>query len=319
MSTPTLLRVMQNLFRQIHKMTRTLTKGLISWLLRGLLVAGGNPFASRAGFVLPTTVLLLLVVTLTVGAISYRTFTRSQQVIGERQQRVIYNAATPAIDRAKAKIEFMFNSRRDRRFGGVPSENQLLGMMLNDGTNGVPRFPADGPDPYTFAPSGGSSLEERIDINEDGAVDNAWIYSVDQNGNGSFDDPQDVKVAYSIIFTAPDAEDLTDTRAAEIVDRAEDLVVRNAPLSNAVQTNSLCRRDTGDEESAIPVVSESGWFADTGNDSTLLRKNFQINAYVLPMVIRLLLTRIAPSPPWNYSKIDRRFKGSNGQPGFAVT
>jgi hypothetical protein len=109
MSTHKLTRAARQLLNQIHKLARTLTKGLVLWLLRSLLVLGRQPMFARAGFVLPTTVLLLLVLTLTVGSIGYRTYTRTNQAIGARQQRVIFNAATPAIDRARSKLEFLFD------------------------------------------------------------------------------------------------------------------------------------------------------------------------------------------------------------------
>jgi len=277
MSTPKMTRAIQNLFKQISQMAHTLTKGLIRWLLRGLLMIGRGSIASKAGFVLPTTVLLLLVVTLTVGAISFRTYTRSQQAIGERQQRVVYNAATPAIDRAKAKLEFLFNGNRDRRAGGVLPEDQLLGMMLNDGTtNGVPRYPATGPDPYTFPG------EKRIDINGDGKKDNAWVYETEQDANGRSN-----QIAYSIIFDAPNANQtaltLLDSTTTTLGNRARALLVRNAPLSNNTQTNPACVRNTGDDAGSSLLSEQGGWFEDQV-DTTMLRKNFQVDAYVLPLV-----------------------------------
>ena len=81
---------------------------------------------------MPTTVLLILVVSLTAGALSYRAFNTSTRTINETQNRVIYNAATPAIDRARAKIEFLFDSTKDTRYpGGVPSSDFLVSMLLN--------------------------------------------------------------------------------------------------------------------------------------------------------------------------------------------
>ena len=69
----------------------------MSSLLRSLFLFNKGADASRAGFVLPTTVLLLLVVTLTVGAMSYRTFSRTAQTIAYRDQLVIDSLAAPAI------------------------------------------------------------------------------------------------------------------------------------------------------------------------------------------------------------------------------
>jgi hypothetical protein len=86
---------------------------------------------SRAGFVFPTTMLLLLVVALTAGALTYRAYSRSESAILARQQQVIDNVATPAIDRSKAKIEYLFSSdtRSPRK---VPTSNQLRIMLLGD-------------------------------------------------------------------------------------------------------------------------------------------------------------------------------------------
>jgi hypothetical protein len=265
-------------------MARSFTKGLINWLLRSLLVLGKQPrWSKAAGFVLPTTVLLLLVITLTVGAIGFRTFTRTQQTIGERQQRVIYNAATPAIDRAKAKLEFLFDVNRDPRGGVVPPEETLFHMMLNDGGGGVSVHPSD-IDPYTFKDSNPALNETRIDING-GGLDNAWKYRADTNGDGTVD----ATVAYSIILTAPppplratDPDPLKDARddvaGAGIQKRAAELQIRNSPLSSATVASSCRRRiDSG----AVNLTRDAGWFRDPVT-STTLRKNFQVNVYVLP-------------------------------------
>jgi hypothetical protein len=262
-------------------MARSFTKGLINWLLRSLLVLGKQPrWSKAAGFVLPTTVLLLLVITLTVGAIGFRTFTRTQQTIGERQQRVIYNAATPAIDRAKAKLEFLFDVNRDSRGGVVPPENTLVHMMLNDGAGGVSKH-SSGIDPYTFKEGSADKDEQRIDINGDGVVDNAWKYKADTNGDGTVD----ATIAYSIIFKAPlNQQELLDTRDdvanKGVLKRAPNLEIRNTPLSNATQLTDRCRTQSG-VNNGVPLTNGEGWFKDPIN-TTILRKNFQVDVYVLP-------------------------------------
>ncbi len=274
MSTRKLTRAVQHLFHQVSKLVRTITKGLVNWLLRGLLMVGRRSPASKAGFVLPTTVLLLLIVTLTVGSITLRTFTRTNQTIGDRQQRVIYNTATPTIDRAKAKLEFLFNPQRDTRFpGGVPGESQLMAMMLNDGqTIGGIQVPlltlSNGNDPYRFPD------ETRIDLNRDGQPDNAWRYRADTDGDGR----EDASVVYSIIFGADaPAAPLEDTQLPAVRARANRLQVRHGPLSNATEVSAACRAS----EDGLPDPIESGWFPNPGRSGEL-RKNFQVNAYVLP-------------------------------------
>ena len=87
----------------------------------------------QAGFVLPTTALLLLVVILTVTALSLRTLNRTEQVAGDRQQKIIYNAATPAIDRARVKLEKLFTDDGRLPSGGVPSEDFLYAMLSSNG------------------------------------------------------------------------------------------------------------------------------------------------------------------------------------------
>jgi hypothetical protein len=213
---------------------------------------------------------------LTVGAIGFRTFTRTQQTIGERQQRVIYNAATPAIDRAKAKLEFLFDVNRDSRGGVVPPENTLVHMMLNDGAGGVSKH-SSGIDPYTF-PEGN---EERLDLNSDGKKDNAWKYRADTNGDGTLD----ATIAYSIIFKAPlNQQELLDTRDdvanKGVLKRAPNLEIRNTPLSNATQLTDRCRTQSG-VNNGVPLTNGEGWFKDPIN-TTILRKNFQVDVYVLP-------------------------------------
>jgi hypothetical protein len=286
MSTRKLIRAVQQLSQQISRLAREIPKSFMSWLLRSLLTIARPPFA-RAGFVLPTTILLLLVVSLTVGSIALRTYNRTAEAASERQQRVIYNAATPAIDRAKAKLEYLFGDDDPRLPEGTPRENQLLGMMLNprDGVTigglEIPHHPADRPnvDPYTFPG------ETRINLNagnEAGArytgLDNAWTFRTDTDGDGALD----ATVAYSILFQTPtDQTELRNSSRTAIAARANSLLqVRNAPLSNTSQANASCQRNIDPNE--IDNSAGSGWTKDEASGANVLRKNFQVDAYVLP-------------------------------------
>ena len=144
MSDRNLAKAVQALFSQMQKMSRALTKGLMNWLLHTAITLNRRFRSPAAGFVLPTVILLLLVVSLTVGALVYRAYSRSAQVIGDSQQRIIYNAATPAIDRARAKLETLFDATKDSRYpGGVPAENYMTGMLRNDGSYGVGALTVD--------------------------------------------------------------------------------------------------------------------------------------------------------------------------------
>ncbi|BAU12735.1 hypothetical protein LEP3755_32660 [Leptolyngbya sp. NIES-3755] len=280
----------QGFFQKLGRLYRKITKSFVTGVLRYALFHQRRGKLSTAGFILPTTVLLILVVALTVGALTFRAHNRNMQVIGEAQQRVIYNAATPAIDRARSKLEFLFDSEKDTRLpSGVPSQDILEAMLLNNGT--MPRSnstfaPLLDPTtntltkyPYTFPD------EERIDINKDGKPDNAWYYRTDTNGNGRIDGG-DSTVVYSVVLNTPrptlaNRSNNTPAQsiATQLIELGEDFkannnLIRQAPLS--VDGALGCATNI-----AGGNAGPEGWFEDK-NSSAILRKNFQVDALVIP-------------------------------------
>lgn len=286
MSNRKYAKAIQGLSHRIWRLYRKVTKHLIHVFLRFFLVFQRRGRVSTTGFILPTTVLLILVVALTAGALTFRAFTRNSQVLGEAQQRVIYNAATPAIDRARSKLEFMFDSTRDNRLpAGVPSQDILESMIRNDGQdrngNAFPVLTISNggspTDPYTLPD------ERRIDINGDGRADNAWWFRTDTNANGQLD-AGDSTIVYSIVLNTPPEERITNgsvkkiaTRLLEMKDKdkASNLFVRQAPLS--IQGALGCTTSSSSTNSAGP----DGWFEDSST-TAILRKNFQVDALVIP-------------------------------------
>ncbi|MEP1060540.1 hormogonium polysaccharide biosynthesis protein HpsA [Stenomitos frigidus AS-A4] len=257
-------------------MSRALTKGLMNWLLRSAMILNRRFRSPAAGFVLPTVILLLLVVSLTVGALVYRAYSRSAQVIGESQQRVIYNAATPAIDRARAKLETLFDATKDSRYpGGVPAENYMTGMLRNDGSYGVGAL--GGPDQYTIPGETRINLDATTKTGELTPQDNAWAFRTDTNGDGALD----ATVVYSIVLqTPPDQNGVAGSgmvNTSETV-KANSLFVRQGPLSNQLRGNCAIAQDSAASSAA------QGWFQDLSTSSTL-RKNFQVDALVIPDTI----------------------------------
>ncbi|MGF1520662.1 MAG: hypothetical protein ACFCVB_23095, partial [Nodosilinea sp.] len=119
----------RHLLRRALRLPQAAIKRLVTGLLQIVLLANRPARLARSGFVLPTTVLLVLMVVLTATALTYRSFTRSDMAISQREQQVIANAATPALDRARAKIEFLF-TRDNRRPSGLPTGDFLASMML---------------------------------------------------------------------------------------------------------------------------------------------------------------------------------------------
>jgi len=297
MSDRKLAKAVQSLLKQIWRLHRSISKALITWLLRTALIINRKARLSTAGFVLPTTVLLILVVSLTAGALAYRAFNTSSRTIAETQNRAIYNAASPAADRARAKIEFLFDSSKDTRYpGGVPSEAYLVGMMLNDGSSikGTPvsQLQLNGTDPYTLPD------ETRIDINGDGKLDNAWRFRT-TTGNTGNPNAQDATVVYSIILSTPPDQSgsngipgwqqligLSDLEKATGKKNGTGAVIegssssnrtmsyaRSGPLSNSSGANTCANQGSS--------TVQGGWYPDTSNTSNLL-KNFQIDALVIP-------------------------------------
>lgn len=247
-----------------HRMIQRVVRRAIAWLLRQLFGIRLQYQRSQLGFVLPTTILMLLVVSLAVGAITLRTYERTQQTIGSRQQQMVYNIATPALDRARAKFEYLF--RGDPRFpAGIPSERVMHDLLL-DGSNLLPGVA----DAYVLED------ETSLDINADGTHDAAWSYRTDTDGDGI----EDATVAYSIILQTPQSGDpypMTDASDSAIAGRAEALQVRNAPLSGSRQLVSACRIN----DPSVPL--EEGWFKDESS-SAVLRKNLQVDVYIAPDV-----------------------------------
>jgi len=278
---------LQGFFHKLGSLYRKITRSFVNSLLRYVLLYQRRGKLSTAGFILPTTVLLILVVALTVGALTFRAYNRNVQVIGEAQQRVIYNAATPAIDRARSKLEFLFDPTKETRLpSGVPSQGTLEAILLNNGTTRdgatfavLPYKDAAGvqTDAYTFPD------ETRIDINKDNKVDNAWYFRTDTSGDGKLDS-KDSTVVYSIIVSTPPATEKSGSTPAKSIAttlletpddaKANSRWVRQSPLS--VDGALGCKSNPGGG-SAGP----DGWFEDKISTS-ILRKNLQVDALVIP-------------------------------------
>lgn len=223
---------------------------LMSSLLRLMMMLAQGAKTSRAGFVLPTTVMLLLVVSLTMGALSFRSFSRVEKTIAFRDQQIIDGYAAPAIDRAKAKLEYLFT--QDDRVAGKrpPSSDDLFGALTADIAAGSVN-PDD--DPYT--------LPDEIPI--------------DFDGNGTLDDPawefdfEGTTVVYSLLVSheRDPGSGVVNLSDDDTQAKADALVTRNAPISTATP-NASC---------PVSRLSGEGWQDAGGN----LQKNFQVNVLAI--------------------------------------
>ena len=123
-----LSKVIVALLRRIAGVTRSGANRLMRAMLRSLMAMGRRANLPVAGFVLPTVTMVLLVVILLTIAITLRSFDRANTARNVRVNQQVLAAATPAIDRAKAKIQFLLEQTQDR---GTPSDAELYFPIAN--------------------------------------------------------------------------------------------------------------------------------------------------------------------------------------------
>jgi hypothetical protein len=178
-----------------NQFLRAIKKPIIR-LLRNIFIPRRRQVSVNSGFVLPTVVMVALVVVLLTTAILFRSFERAKNASNVRVNEAVISAASPAIDRAKAKINQLFNDPRLPR--STPSDLSLS-QVISDNVN-----------QYTFGDE--TQLELVSDVNKDGTINlnsttldtneslnTAWKYPVDTDNNGKFDS----YTLYSIYFRTP--------------------------------------------------------------------------------------------------------------------
>ncbi|MFM6355588.1 MAG: hypothetical protein ACKPH7_07165, partial [Planktothrix sp.] len=96
--------------RAIRIAFKRMRRGMMRSLLRVWMKLNRQDRYGRAGFVLPTVTMVLLVVVLLSVTIMLRSMDRSKMAQYRRVDEAVLQAATPALDRAKAKIQYLLNS-----------------------------------------------------------------------------------------------------------------------------------------------------------------------------------------------------------------
>ena len=91
--------------RAIRIAFKRMRRGMMRSLLRVWMKLNRQDRYGRAGFVLPTVTMVLLVVVLLSVTIMLRSMDRSKMAQYRRVDEAVLQAATPALDRAKAKIQ----------------------------------------------------------------------------------------------------------------------------------------------------------------------------------------------------------------------
>lgn len=275
---PSLLKQMVKKFRNIFKLV---IKSAMRSILKALIALNRRGQWSRAGFVLPTVTMVMLVVVLLSIAISLRSFDRAQDARNVRVSQAVLSAAAPALDRARAKLEELLVVSPPTT--DTPTDDALYAELTT--TVGIP----DGEgnvttdDKYTFGDEQRLKISYKIQgnsIEEDGEDDNpdtiedneitksAWRFPVDTDNNGKFDS----FTVYGIFFRTPERDDDGNFKWARTP-----LDARTPPMeSGEINQNADCEVRAG---STASLVGDSGWYKLDAK----LKKSFFVYTVTVPI------------------------------------
>ena len=272
MSTRKRIGAKQPLFYQAWKRSRAAIKGLMAWLLRILFMAQRPARLAKAGFVLPTVVMVTLVVTLLTSAILARSFDRAQIASNYRVSEEVLNAALPALDRAQAKIDALFEDPNLPR--GTPTDLAINDVLVRpkytigdetrlnlayDFGDGTGTFGGDN-NIQAFSSGDANSFENGENFTT------AWRFPVDTDNNGLFDS----FTLYSILFRSPNTDADGDfTRERNPLD------ARALPLDEG-EVSGACAAAIGTSSS---LVGTNGWIKASGQ----LKKSFFVYVATVPI------------------------------------
>ncbi|MEH1789944.1 MAG: hormogonium polysaccharide biosynthesis protein HpsA [Nostoc sp.] len=252
------MSVRRKLFKAVRFSLKKLRKQFLStinkqliWLLRTIFTTKRKRSAGNAGFILPTVVMVTLVVVLLTTAILFRSFERSKNASNTRVNEATLNSATPAIDRARAKLNKLFQDGRLPR--ATPTDDALYSTL----TTNIPE--------YTFGDETQLTLTTSSTYQgERTQLQTAWQYPVDTDNNGKFDS----YTLYGIYFTNPPITNGAYQNARN------SLEARTPPMAAGGLSG-----DCGDTSTSASLVGNTGWFNINGQ----LKKSFFAYTATVPI------------------------------------
>ncbi|MCF3578212.1 hormogonium polysaccharide biosynthesis protein HpsA [Planktothrix agardhii 1812] len=263
-------------------MFKQLMRLMMRSLLRRWFILSHRDRYAKAGFVLPTVAMVLLVVVLLSLAITFRAFDRAKYAQNTRVDQQVLSLATPALERAKVKLEKAFGE-----FTETPSELGLLGELTKPTPQGSTKkfkyefqdentltlaFDIDGKPGETETGTGNNECPKKPTGKE--TLNTAWKFPVDLNNDGDPNGSEDGFNIYGIFFRSP-AERDTDGKFCFV---RKPLEARSYPLpklTSAAVTNKDCPQSLGTSAS---LVGSSDWYKVGAN----LKKSFFIYAATIP-------------------------------------
>ena len=214
--------ITKNSTRFIRRFLANIKKQLI-WLLRTVFSSQKQQQAANAGFVLPTVVMVSVVVVLLTTAIMFRSFERAKNASNVRVNESVITAATPAIDRGKAKISKLLQDKTLSKT--TPTDNDLYNALVNN------------IDKYTF----GDETKLTLSLQGQPSLQTAWRFPVDTDSNGRFDS----YTLYGIYFKTPPVLNGQYSRARNALEARNVPVVKGTLNANCGSTNTSLVGNTG--------------------------------------------------------------------------
>ncbi|MBO1054319.1 MAG: hypothetical protein HEQ25_20670 [Dolichospermum sp. DET73] len=214
--------ITKNSTRFIRRFLANIKKQLI-WLLRTVFSSQKQQQSANAGFVLPTVVMVSVVVVLLTTAIMFRSFDRLKNASNVRVSESVITAATPAIDRGKAKISKLFQDKTLSKT--TPTDDDLYDALVNN------------IDKYTF----GDETKLTLSLQGQPSLQTAWRFPVDTDSNGKFDS----YTLYGIYFKTPLVVNGQYSRARNALEARNPPVVKGTLNANCGSTNTSLVGNTG--------------------------------------------------------------------------
>lgn len=243
-----LVKTITNIFTRIGRNSISAIKKKIVWLLRTLFVTKKRPNSANAGFVLPTVAMVSIVVVLVTTAITLRSFNRAQNASNVRVDQAVLTAATPALDRGRAKLSKLFQDKRLPR--ATPTDKALDDVLKA----------------YVEEYTLGDETPLKLTYGTD-TLESAWRFPIDTDNNGKFD----TYTLYGIYFKTPP---VSTTDKSKYARARTPLEARTPPMSTGVLGGG-CGQGT-----SANLVGSQGWVEQDNFD---LKKSFFVYTATLPI------------------------------------
>ncbi|NJN13197.1 MAG: hypothetical protein HC815_36870, partial [Richelia sp. RM1_1_1] len=193
----------------------------------------------------------------------FRSFERSNNASNVRVNQAVLNAATPAIDRARAKIDKLFSDPTLPR--STPSDNSLYNAFIKD--LGKYTFGDETPLEVRYNLDGGS-IDQKDDkpLEERETIKSAWRFPVDTDNNGKYD----TFTLYGVYFRSPTrGNDGKFNRVRSPLD------ARTPPMDDG----SLGGQCSAARGTSFSLIGDSGWYKSGAN----IKKSFFVYATNVPI------------------------------------